>query len=234
MATTDDDDYRNLWTQASKYLEPSQSVERIDAYAKFNLGFVAFVSALISGFGLVGANSIKSGGPTSYLASLTLVLALIAVLLALFSIIIRSQAVRLQNLAEIEEWFAREIKKARYVRLSALFLMLSVLSAGATATVALNTDSSVSRVSIATRAIEDGNSEVTIRFEPATNRENDGILVYQFSDGTQPELIGQLTLPDNPDLATTYEAEFSIPEGACVRVDSSVDNKELAVYCRGG
>jgi hypothetical protein len=94
-----------LWQDAASELTPAKSLARINDNAKFLAGSVTTVGSLFTGFGLLTIDRLRPDGLPFSVALVASCVAVLAVLVALASLVLRMKTLRISNLREVEDWF---------------------------------------------------------------------------------------------------------------------------------
>ncbi|MEV4616167.1 hypothetical protein AB0K43_26765 [Kitasatospora sp. NPDC049258] len=124
------------WQQAAAALGPEQTLLRIAANAKYLVATVTLVGTALTALGLVSVDRLADRPLPRTLAGIAVLLTLLAVLLALGSLVLRSRDVRLGNLEDVKAWYQDEFKRAGRVTAAGWLLLGGILFAGAAGIVA--------------------------------------------------------------------------------------------------
>lgn len=116
--------------KAAEELAPHLSLQRVESTAKFLLGTVSLVGALITGFGAFGS---KAGDEAKWLLP-SLLLVAAGIVLAVLAVIGSADEVDVDDLEDVDRYYAKQIeRRGRRVRLAgvaiAAALLLAVLPA---------------------------------------------------------------------------------------------------------
>lgn len=124
------------WQKAADALAPDLSMQRIAANAKFVVATITVVGAALTALGLVNVDQLTHRPVARAFALLSTVLTVAAVLMALRYLVLRSRAVALDNLFDVEAWYKEELDLSWWVRAAGWLLFSAVLSAGLAGVVA--------------------------------------------------------------------------------------------------
>lgn len=122
------------WRDAADELAPAKAFARLIDNGRFVIGTVSTVGVLLTGFGLVAADRLSDSVGPSRLAAAAVALAVVAILLALLPLVIRTRRINLDNLAEVQQLYTRELGKARLISAAGWTLAVALALAGAAAT----------------------------------------------------------------------------------------------------
>jgi hypothetical protein len=127
-----------LWQDAASELTPAKSLARINDNAKFLAGSVTIVGTLFTGFGLLTIDRLRADGLPFGVALVAGCVAVLAVLVALASLVLRMKTLRISNLREVEDWYKGQLKRGAILAIAGWALTFSIaLSAGASGFVLL-------------------------------------------------------------------------------------------------
>ena len=98
---------------------------------------MAVVGTLLTGLGLVSAQSLLADDVARSLALIAVGLAVLAVLVGLVYLALRLERVNDQNLADVERWYTSQFRRARLAVVASWLLVVAVLVAAAAATVSV-------------------------------------------------------------------------------------------------
>ncbi|MFE2413910.1 hypothetical protein ACFXDE_36825 [Kitasatospora sp. NPDC059408] len=118
------------WQKAADALAPDQSLQRVAANAKFVIATVTVVGTALTALGLVSVDQLSHRPLARAFALIAIVLTLAAVLMALRYLVLRSRAVALDNLLDVEAWYKEELGLSIWVRAAGWLLFSAVLCAG--------------------------------------------------------------------------------------------------------
>jgi hypothetical protein len=127
------------WADLATQLTPAASLARIDTVTARATGTVTVIGVLITGLGAVAAGQVASAGAARGLAVAAVITATIAVACALTAQVLTiSYGLNPENLAEVRDWYQRQIRRrARVTQAATILLILAALLAGATAAATL-------------------------------------------------------------------------------------------------
>jgi hypothetical protein len=125
------------WRDAAAELTPGKTLTRVNANARATVTTVAIVGTLLSGLGLVSAQSLLAGGAARWLALMSVGLAMLAVLAGLAYLALRLELVNVQDLGEVERWYDTQFRRARLAVVASWLLVAAVVLAAAAAIVAV-------------------------------------------------------------------------------------------------
>lgn len=118
------------WEAAAKELWPDKSLARVAANARFTVATVTVVGAGLTALGLVTVQAVVADGPARVLAQLSICAALLAVLLALLYLALRVRKVNPENLAKVESWYGRELRRSWLAVVASWLLIIALILAG--------------------------------------------------------------------------------------------------------
>jgi hypothetical protein len=119
-------------------LTPLRTMSGAAERARFTVSTVSVVGTAITAFGVLGYDRVAAGGgPVRLLVVGSVCLAVLAVASALSYLTLRVSLVRRRNLAEVESWRDRELRRVQLVVWSGRLLLAAVLLGGAAATLDL-------------------------------------------------------------------------------------------------
>ena len=156
-----------LWRSAAAELQPAKSLARIDDKAKQVVSSVGLVGSVVTGFGLVAIGRLDSSTLARGLAVAAVCLALLAVLLALGSQLLRvTRGLTPGNLVEVQIWYRRQFRWAYLVIPAGLLVIVAVLLAGAAAVLVLTAGPDAPQPGVAVQLTGSGRSAAaTLRVE---------------------------------------------------------------------
>ncbi|WP_329619438.1 hypothetical protein OG357_02095 [Streptomyces sp. NBC_01255] len=123
------------WQRAAEALEPEHTLVRIAANAKFVLTSITLLGTAISAAGLVSITRLTQRPELLALTVLAFALSLGAVLLALWTLVLRSREVNLDDLEDVKTWYEEEFGHAGRVAAAGWLLSGGVLLAGVVAVI---------------------------------------------------------------------------------------------------
>jgi hypothetical protein len=127
-----------MWRAAAAELSPEKSLARVDAKAQHVVTHVTVVGALLTGLGLVANGVVQRDSPVRWLAVAAVGAAVLAVVLAVGSSLLRFSPVFAPgNLLEVELWYRRQFRRARIVVAAGWLVLVGLAMAGASAVVIL-------------------------------------------------------------------------------------------------
>ncbi|GLW46486.1 hypothetical protein Stsp02_21480 [Streptomyces sp. NBRC 14336] len=124
------------WQRAAEAIEPEHTLTRNAANAKYVLTSVSLLGTLVSVIGLASLGELTRRPELLVFAALAVVLVLAAVLLALWTLVLRSRRVNLDDLEDVKAWYEGEFAHAGKVAAAGRLLCAGLLVAGVTALVA--------------------------------------------------------------------------------------------------
>jgi hypothetical protein len=128
-----------LWTGAAAELTPAKSLARVDERAKQVVANVTLVGSVLTGLGLLASSKLDTSGPGRVIAIAAVCVALVAIVLALASTLLRfTPSLSPGNLAEVEAWYRRQFRWAYWVIAAGVLLLVAVVLAGAATLVVLS------------------------------------------------------------------------------------------------
>lgn len=120
--------------EAARELAPHHSLGRVESTARFILGTVGIVGALITGFGAFGSSP-AAEHPWWLLPSLTFTA--VSIVLALFAAMGSPDEVNVDDLEDVDSYFADQIeRRGTLVRMAGIALAISIVLAIAPAVIA--------------------------------------------------------------------------------------------------
>lgn len=125
------------WETASGELTPEKSLSRVNTNARATVGSVTLVGTLLTGLGLLSAQTLPTGGPVRGFALAAAAAAGIAVLLALLYLALRLERLNVQDIGEVENWYHRQFRRAYLAVAASWLLVLAVVLAAVTAVLGL-------------------------------------------------------------------------------------------------
>ncbi|MBP0455713.1 hypothetical protein J5Y04_40260 [Kitasatospora sp. RG8] len=126
----DPTDATRRWQEAAKELAPEKAAPRVAAHAKFVVTTVALVGTALSAVGLVSADRISHQDAAQALAVSAAGVALLAVVMALYTVVPRLGRVNLDDLATVRRWYEKELRRGFWAALAGWLLVLAVVLAG--------------------------------------------------------------------------------------------------------
>lgn len=117
------------WAAAVSYLEPAKSIERLASNAKYVITSVTLVAATLTAAGTLTAEQIQRRDVTMWLGTATAITATAAVLFAYLPLVLNKKKIKLENLAEVREWFSTQFWRARCVTIAGILLAISIVLA---------------------------------------------------------------------------------------------------------
>ena len=124
-------------------LSPARTLAGAGERARSTVATVSIVGTAVTAFGLLGADRVAARGSAGILlVTGSVVLAVLAVLLALSYLTLRVRTVQRRNLAEVERWRDRELQRVHLVSWSGRLLVAAVALAGAAGAIGLAADRS--------------------------------------------------------------------------------------------
>lgn len=117
------------WRAAADDLSPEKSLSRVAANAKYVVATVTVVGATLATVGVTSAAGLADRPAIRALVLVAAVLSALAVVVALSFLTLRSHPVNLENLVEVESWYAAELKRGIWVRVAGYLLVIAVLTA---------------------------------------------------------------------------------------------------------
>ncbi|MFD9030624.1 hypothetical protein ACFVZW_05590 [Streptomyces sp. NPDC059567] len=124
------------WQRAAAALEPEHTLTKIATNAKFVLTSITLLGTAISAAGLVSITRLTQRPELLALTVFAFVLSLGAVLLALWTLVLRSREVNLDDLEDVKAWYEEEFGHAVRVAAAGWLLCAGVLLAGVAAVIA--------------------------------------------------------------------------------------------------
>jgi hypothetical protein len=118
------------WQEAAAELAPAKSLDRMMANGRFVISTVTTVGVLLTGFGIVGVERLAGEPAPRLLAALSVPLAVVAVILALYSLLARSRDVNLDNLTEVQTFYTERLRRAPFVTAAGWALIGAIFLAG--------------------------------------------------------------------------------------------------------
>jgi hypothetical protein len=117
-----------MWEEVKALLTPDKSIQRIEEKARFVVSTVTVVGTLITGLGLVLGTRITSTGSGRVLATISVSLAAMAVVLSVGSLVVGGiRSISPANLIEVRRWYAGQHRRGKVVGVAGLLLILSIL-----------------------------------------------------------------------------------------------------------
>lgn len=127
-----------LWRAAAEELAPAKSLVRIDERARQVVTGVSLVGSVVTGLGLAASGQLEKAGWARWLALGAVCLAVLAVVSALGTLLLRfPRPVTPGNLDEVERFFRRQFTRAYGVVAAGVLLLAAVVLAGSAAVLVL-------------------------------------------------------------------------------------------------
>lgn len=124
--------------ELSDQLTPTQTLSGAAERARFTVTTVSIVGSAVTAFGVLSGDRVSAAGPLGHiLVTGSVVFALLAVVAALSYLTLRPRPVRRRDLADVERWRDRELRRIRTVTWSGRLLAAAVLLGGSAAALAL-------------------------------------------------------------------------------------------------
>lgn len=118
------------WQQAADDLSPEKSLARAAANGRFLVGLVVVISSLLTGFGSIALSGLDLGRASRWAVAGVLLLVTAALGLALSSLVLRSRAVAIGDLQDVERWYLREFRRMRRVAWAGWLLVAALVVSG--------------------------------------------------------------------------------------------------------
>lgn len=120
-----------MWIAAAQELTPDRSLQRIQDSAKQPFTSVAAVTALITGFGLISGANLWANPA---LLSLAIALTALSLVLAMASLIVNPQKVRITSIESVRDYYEHDLLwKGRFIQFGGISFALALLFAAAAA-----------------------------------------------------------------------------------------------------
>jgi len=127
-----------LWQAAAADLAPDKSLARMNDKAKQVVTSVTLVGTLLAGFGLIAPATLPLPPLARGLAVAAVITAVLAIALALVSLLLRfTPAIRPGNVIEVERWYRSQFHRAYLVVAAGWALLAALAFAAAAAAVTL-------------------------------------------------------------------------------------------------
>src|SRR5664279_6193822 len=127
-----------FWRAAAADLAPDKSLARINDKAKQVVTSVTLVGTLLAGFGLIAPGTLPLPPLARGLAVAAVITAVVAIALALVSLLLRfTPAIRPGNVVEVESWYRSQFHRASLVVAAGWALIAALVFAAAAATLTL-------------------------------------------------------------------------------------------------
>lgn len=121
------------WLEAAKELTPDKSLARSASNARFLVGTISVVAAVLTAFGVLGSGKLDGSPWLLAFAGLTTILAALSVVFALWALLSRHERVRVGNIDEVKTWYDRELQRKAKASVAGLLLIAALTSAVGTA-----------------------------------------------------------------------------------------------------
>jgi hypothetical protein len=118
------------WQGLAEELMPAKSLARTADSAKFLIGTVAVVGGILTGFGVVGADQLRDSQLGSWMSLTALLAVVVALVLALLFLRLRSGEINIQNLVEVRAWYAEQASRAWMVTTAGALLVIAIVAVG--------------------------------------------------------------------------------------------------------
>jgi hypothetical protein len=230
-------------------LAPAKSLARVDERARQVVTGVGLVGTLLTGLGLVAGTQINASALTRGLAITAVCAAVVAVLLALGTLLVRfPRQFATGDLAQVEVWYRSQFRRAWGVVAAGLILLVALVLAGITVITVLGNGSSPEPTVAAqvTGVGDDAKLSVRVRFPGMATGQvlrtqvvgvsgASRVVLAQAADAVDVDGVAASTI-DVPKVAgySRIEVTTAVAQRRCVAAVDVGTGSGWAVTCTGG
>lgn len=137
-----------LLREVADELAPAKTLGRLAERSRSTVPAVGVVASVLAAVGVLGVDRLPHDGPARPLATAAVVASVLALLLALTHLQVRTDQLRRRNLAEVEQWLDRELRRAGLVVGATRLLLFGCVLAAAAAAAAVLTGGPTAAVAL--------------------------------------------------------------------------------------
>ncbi|MEP6851744.1 MAG: hypothetical protein ABJA87_03685 [bacterium] len=126
-----------MWQAAAEELLPAKALTRIGANARATVGTVSLVGTALGGLGLLSLPSLPATAAARPVAITAIAIALLAVLAGLVYLALRVERVNVQDLNQVQAWYAQQFRRTGLAVAASWLLVLAIVLAAVAAGLAL-------------------------------------------------------------------------------------------------
>jgi len=199
---------------AAKTLTPDKSLDRAESHAKYLFSTVTIFGTLLTGFGILSGNKAVARDPWLLLLPLSLICLSLA--LSMFVLTPKGGNVNLDNLFDVQKYFAKLVRsRGRAILAAGILFALALISIIPIVAVGNRKIVNATLTAKATRAADNDNIAASFKYEglpPGTLATITAVATR--TDGATIPVFEQISKPhDGGDLT----GDIAVPEGTAVK-----------------
>jgi hypothetical protein len=147
------------WAGAAADLTPDKTLARVNANARATVTTVAVVGTVLSGLGLISAQTVAGAHAGRWLALGAVAFAIVAVLCGLAYLALRLERLNVADFGDVERWYRAQFRRAWLAMLASWLLVVAVVLAASSAVATLVDSRSDKDVALDLQLIGNGNAQ---------------------------------------------------------------------------